>query len=520
MNDIHILVVDDEKDLLTSFVECYGNRFNLITASTYDEAVAALNNDDNEIGVIITDQRMPKHKGNDLLQYADEHHPNIICMLMTGYSDIEDTTNAVNSANVEYYVEKPWEIDELEEWLSNSLYKYKKTCKEKVIVKKKEEWVQSLIERESFISNMAHELRTPVIGVINHVNDLLLGALDPDQLKIAEDLHSASDYLLHFVNDLLDIVKIEANQFTLEAKPFDLKKVFLDTEKILKSRLHKGVSLDITVDVTCQYLLGDAHRLQQILLNLGSNAAKFTQHGCITISAKCAESNDGLKKIIFKIIDTGIGIPEEKIETLFKPFIQSDNTISRKYGGTGLGLSLVKKLVELQQGELGVKSQENEGSTFWFSIDFQEAKLESIKNLDTTVSMENATSLISKMQFRKVLLAEDDLTSQKIMKKIFDRIGVTYDIVENGKELVEQFKKTRYDMVITDFNMPLMTGLEAAKVMRAYEINSNQSKTPIIISSSNREEEMHFDDAEKYYDEMMPKPFRLDHFLNMVNRHT
>lgn len=338
--------------------------------------------------------------------------------------------------------------------------------------------------KQQFLANMSHEIRTPMTAIIGFSKVVLKTDLTEKQREYITAIKTSSDALLVLINDILDLSKVDAGKMIFEEKGFEM-------ESDIKAMLHlfdlkfqeKNLKLITEYDSRIpKVLIGDSVRLNQIILNLMSNAIKFTSNGKITVCIRLLNSNKEKVTIEFVISDTGIGFAENMIPTLFESFQQATSSTARQYGGTGLGLAIVKQLVERQGGTINVKSKINEGSTFSFVLIFKKTNLE----------IESESSVPeSKVEIKiiKVLAVEDTPLNQLLLKIILDEFGFERDFAENGKVAIEKLQTNSYDIILMDIQMPEMNGIEAT----AYIRNKMNSKIPIIALTA----DVTMDDLEK-----------------------
>ena len=330
---------------------------------------------------------------------------------------------------------------------------------------------EAVKSKQQFLSNMSHEIRTPMNAIIGFTKVLLKTELTAKQKEYLTAIKMSGDALIVLINDILDLAKVDAGKMTFEKTPFKMSlslsaMLHLFETKIQEKNLKLVRSYDKNIP---EVLVGDPVRLHQIILNLVSNAVKFTSKGKITFDVRI-QSEDEEKVIIeFSVTDTGIGIPENRLDHIFENFQQATSGTSRLYGGTGLGLAIVKQLVEAQNGTIHVKSKVNEGSTFSFTLSFQKTNAEAASELEIVESDVEIKNI-------KVLVAEDIALNQLLMKTILDDFGFERDIAENGKIAIEKIQTTFYDVVLMDLQMPEMNGFEATDYIR----NVLHSKVPII----------------------------------------
>ncbi len=325
--------------------------------------------------------------------------------------------------------------------------------------------------KQQFLSNMSHEIRTPMNAIIGFTKVVLKTELSAKQKEYLTAIKMSGDSLIVLINDILDLAKVDAGKMTFEHVPFKMAlsisaMLHLFETKILEKNLELVKEYDKRIP---EVLVGDPVRLHQIVLNLVSNAVKFTSKGKITVSVQLVKEDAEKVTIEFAVTDTGIGIPENKISKIFENFQQASSGTSRLYGGTGLGLAIVKQLVEPQGGRINVTSKLNEGSTFSFTLPF----------LKTAEEAESETALVevdAEIRNIKVLVVEDIALNQLLMKTLLDDFGFERDIASNGKIAIEKLQAKSYDIILMDLQMPEMNGFEATEYIR----NKLNSKIPII----------------------------------------
>lgn len=356
---------------------------------------------------------------------------------------------------------------------------------QQALIKAKEASEVANVAKSQFLANMSHEIRTPIHGIMGFLELLSLTPLDEPQKDFLSGARSSSDVLLHIINDILDISKIEAGKYTLEHLEFSLPAIVKNALSVIKPRsIEKKLRLttDISSDIP-EVVLGDPTRLEQVLNNLLGNAVKFTQQGEITVSLKLKKKSSNHAFIQFEVKDTGIGIPADSLEQLFNPFTQADGSTTRKYGGTGLGLAISKELVTLMGGEMGVTSTPGEGSVFWFTVNLeipQKIPLLTAAPLGKEAAFTLADAYTV---YPRLLIVDDHPMNRKILSKLLEKRNIPCDVVTNGKEALTACLEKEYDIVFMDCQMPVMDGYESTAQIRQAE--KMKRHTVIIAMTAN-----------------------------------
>lgn len=382
---------------------------------------------------------------------------------------------------------------------------------EKEIIKAKEQAESANRAQEQFLSTISHELRTPMNAVIGITNLMMEENPRPDQTENLKILKFSANNLLAIINDLLDLSKIEAGKLDMIPKDFDIEHTLDNIKKThsLKAS-NKGVELTVRLDRHVpKILIGDAHRLSQILNNLVGNAVKFTDKGQVEINVSLLNASETSVELNFTVKDTGIGIPADKLLHIFEAFSQASALTNRIYGGTGLGLAITKRLIELQGGKITVVSEAGKGSTFTFTLPFIKSSKES---LPKETEMKNYSGLSG----IRILLVEDNKVNQKVANKFLTKWDARVDIADNGQDALHLLEINAYDIVLMDLLMPVMDGYEAIRKIRKLSKHKDLPVIALTASAMSHEREKAFEAGVNDY---ICKPFVPSELYNKIAKY-
>jgi len=475
-----ILIVDDRPANLLALEVILGKmNCQLIKANSGKEALSILMKDKN-FALILIDALMPIMDGFEtanIIRQSKKLEYIPIIFLTAQMNEPDNILKGFEAGAVDYML-KPLHpiILKAKVTVFVELYRKNKETLQLIEEKNNAERAKLVAEeatksKQQFLSNMSHEIRTPMNAILGFIKILSKTDLEPKQKEYLDAIKTSSDGLMVVINDILDLAKTDAGKMTFEQTPFKIEHSISTMFQVFDLKIQeKNIELVKEYDNKIpEVLIGDVVRLHQILLNLLSNAIKFTEKGKITVVVRLLNEDNEKAIIEFEIADTGTGIPEDKLESIFENFQQATSSTSRIFGGTGLGLAICKQLVEKQGGAISVKSKVNEGSTFSFTLSFQKSNAESKKE-------NRALELDREIKDIKILVVEDIKLNQLLMKIILDDFKFKYDIADNGKIAIEKLHTETYDIILMDLQMPVMNGFEATEYIR----NTMNSKIPII----------------------------------------
>lgn len=503
-----ILIIDDSENLDIVKKMLSADRFILRDANSYESAVSNISL--HKVDLIVL--RWKTRSDSICRQLKSNQQTKEIPLLLLIASDSKHEIGAGLQAGADDYILIPFSDDELQ--LRINIHLRLKKVRED-LTRSRESAEASAKAKAMFLTNISHEIRTPMNGIIGMTDILKQTQLNSDQLEYLEIIRLSGENLLMLINDVLDFSKIEAGQITFEQIRFDLFDVVNEVVKILwykAEQKHIDFSAHFSPDVP-EFVIGDPLRLKQILINLCSNAIKFTNRGFVKIKVSLRESKNSTIRLFFEVEDTGIGIPEKNQSKLFQTFTQAEASTTRKFGGTGLGLAICRNLVELMNGKIGVYSEAGVGSNFYFDGEF--GKIEATD----TENPANAIGVSSEVRKLKILLAEDNIINQKVAILNLKKLGHEVVWTNDGKEALEKFYSETPDVVFMDVKMAGMDGLEATRKIREWEkINHVEKPVPIVAMTAHTlqsDKKLFFDSG---MNDFLDKPFNWNDLINVLDR--
>lgn len=474
-NPVHtVLLIDDNsvtRPLLISVLEKAG--YQVVVGNCAEEALKLLRTLTPDI--ILLDVMMPGMNGFSFCRRLkkDQKYQDIPVIFLTSLSQQTDIVKGFDAGGQDYII-KPFNQRELLARVRTHIHLHDTLLENKRLSRLALDASRS---KSEFLASMSHEIRTPLNSIIGMAEVLAETTLSQDQREYVGIFRSAGESLLEIINDILDLSKIEAGQTELEAIDFDLPTLLESVTSMVSLRANEQettVHTHIDSEVPF-YLTSDPTRLRQILLNLVGNAVKFTHKGRVDISVAINSAKGRKQELLFMIKDNGIGIPVEKQQLIFESFTQADSLTTRKYGGTGLGLTICQKLLQIMQGRIWLTSQPGKGSTFFFTIPFLQA---STPRPETSPDLQPARCEL--LHAARILLVDDNKDNCNLIRLYLQNTPFLLTTASNGQEAVKTFCAEPCDLILMDIEMPVMDGYEASQKIRAWEQGQHRRPVPII----------------------------------------
>lgn len=463
------------------------------------------------------DELIGKNAVSLFIQSEDELEMNqVVIRRMSGIYDAYEKQVVVKDGTLKWWLISGAPVFDNDGVFKGSVGIHYDITKQKVLEaelrKAKDDAVRSNMAKELFMANMSHEIRTPMNAVIGIGSLLSKTEMNQQQSFYINTIQTAANNLLVIINDLLDFSKIEAGKIDFEEIGFDVFATVQSTIQVLKHKAEeKGLQIHFDFsEKIAPILIGDPYRLNQILMNFLSNAIKFTEKGFVTLSCSVEHESNEEQHLVFKVIDSGIGISEDFIYQLFDKFAQEDRSITRKYGGTGLGMSISKQLVELMGGAIQVDSKKNQGSTFEIHLHFKKGEIG-----DLCLPVNTPTSNTAVLSGKRILLAEDNEMNRLLATTILRQYGIVVTEAKDGAEAILHMQQQSFDLILMDLQMPIKDGFQATRKIR----NELSSTIPIIALTANAYKQEEDRCLKAGMNDFLSKPFEEEQLIQLLARY-
>jgi signal transduction histidine kinase len=523
---IEILLIEDnpgDAHLIKEFLGETGLAFELDWVESLSQGLKRLDGKD----AILLDLTLPDSNGLDTFKKIHFEAPALPIIVLTGNDDDALSSKALQEGAQDYLVKGQVsgqilarsiryaiERKRIDEALKSEILKHKKLESELIIAKEAAE--EAVRAKADFLANMSHELRTPMNSIIGFTSLLLDDSLTPDQKEFLEGIRNGGEALLTLISDILDFTRIEKDKVELERQPLSLRHCIEESLGMVEVQAgQKGLLLGNCIDEdTPDTIIEDHGRLRQVLVNLLSNAVKFTDEGEVSVSVSSEAIRGEMRQILFEVKDTGIGIPEDKMDRLFQPFDQLERSISHKRDGIGLGLAVSRGLVELMDGVIWAESIPGEGSVFCFTI---QAEAIPGKQLDLGKRvLDDAIQSPLEQKPLRILVAEDNPSNQKVLLNMLKRLGYRPEAVADGKEVLQALEIRPYDLILMDVKMPEMDGLAATRMIRKLRPGKGPKIVAITAYGLRGDRERCL---EAGMDDYISKPVKLNQLAKVVSKY-
>ena len=523
---VQILLIEDnpgDARLIKEFLGETGRAFELDWVDSLSKGLKRLDGKD----AILLDLTLPDSIGLDTFRKIHFEAPALPIIVLTGNDDDALSSKALQEGAQDYLVKGQVsgqilarsiryaiERKRIDEALISEISKHKKLESELIIAKEAAE--EAVKAKADFLANMSHELRTPMNSIIGFTSLLLDDSLTPDQKEFLEGIRNGGEALLTLISDILDFTRIEKDKMELERQPLSLRHCIEESLDMVEVQAgQKGLKLGYCIDEdTPDTIIEDQGRLRQVLVNLLSNAVKFTDEGEVSVSVSSEAIRGEMRQILFEVKDTGIGIPEDKMDRLFQPFDQLERSISHKRDGIGLGLAISRRLVELMDGVIWAESIPGQGSVFGFTI---QAEAIPGKQLDLGKRvLDNAIQSPLEQKPLRILVAEDNPSNQKVLLNMLRRLGYRPEAVADGREVLQALEIRPYDLILMDVKMPEMDGLAATRMIRRLRPGKGPKIVAITAYGLRGDRERCL---EAGMDDYISKPVKLNELAKVVGKY-